>query len=158
MSPKSILYKYYIGQWQSFWLYLKHKVAQSVWRPATGATGCAVPFPAPHPHRLGGAQNLLYNGCRKWPGHEADHSLKNKFHSPLTSSWCFIKHKDNFRNRIFSVIMYEGRGARGSVVGWGTMLQAGRSRVPFPMRSLNISIYQILMYTRGSVSNVHSFI
>jgi hypothetical protein len=27
-------------------------------------------------------------------------------------------------------------GARGSVVGWGIMLQAGRSRVPFPMKSL----------------------
>jgi hypothetical protein len=26
------------------------------------------------------------------------------------------------------------RGARGSVVGWGTMLQAGRSRVRVPMR------------------------
>jgi hypothetical protein len=26
-------------------------------------------------------------------------------------------------------------GARGNVVGWGTMLQAGRSRVRFPMRS-----------------------
>jgi hypothetical protein len=25
-------------------------------------------------------------------------------------------------------------GARGSVVGWSTMLQAGRSRVQFPMR------------------------
>jgi hypothetical protein len=34
-------------------------------------------------------------------------------------------------------------GARGSVVGWGTMLQAGRSRVRFPMRSLDFffSIY-----------------
>jgi hypothetical protein len=29
------------------------------------------------------------------------------------------------------------REARGSVVGWGTMLQAGRSRVRFPMRSLH---------------------
>jgi hypothetical protein len=28
-------------------------------------------------------------------------------------------------------------GARGSVVGWGTMLQARRSLVPFPMRSLD---------------------
>jgi hypothetical protein len=29
------------------------------------------------------------------------------------------------------------RGACGSVVGWGTMLQAGRSRVQVPMRSLD---------------------
>jgi hypothetical protein len=35
------------------------------------------------------------------------------------------------------------RGARGSVVGWGTMLQAGRSRVRFP-RSLDFSVYLIL--------------
>jgi hypothetical protein len=32
------------------------------------------------------------------------------------------------------------RGARNSVVGWGTMLQAGRSRVRFSMRSLDFSI------------------
>jgi hypothetical protein len=31
-------------------------------------------------------------------------------------------------------------GARGSIVVWGTMLQAGRSRVRFPMRSLDFSI------------------
>jgi hypothetical protein len=30
-------------------------------------------------------------------------------------------------------------GARGSVVGWGTMLQAGSSRVRLPMRSLDFS-------------------
>jgi hypothetical protein len=35
-------------------------------------------------------------------------------------------------------------GARGGVVGWGTLLQAGRSRVPFPMRSLDFSIDLIL--------------
>jgi hypothetical protein len=29
-----------------------------------------------------------------------------------------------------------GQGARGSIVGWGTMLQAGSSRVRFRMRSL----------------------
>jgi hypothetical protein len=33
---------------------------------------------------------------------------------------------------------------RGSVVGWGTVLQAGRSRVPFPIRSLDFSIDLIL--------------
>jgi hypothetical protein len=35
-------------------------------------------------------------------------------------------------------------GARGSVVGSGTMLQAGRSRVRFPMSSLKFSVYLIL--------------
>jgi hypothetical protein len=41
-------------------------------------------------------------------------------------------------------------GARGSVVVWGTMLQAGRSRVRFPMRSLDYSIYLILPMALGS--------
>jgi hypothetical protein len=35
------------------------------------------------------------------------------------------------------IIIY---GAHGSVVGWDTMLQTGRPRVPFPMMSLNFSI------------------
>jgi hypothetical protein len=34
--------------------------------------------------------------------------------------------------------------ARGSVVSLGTKLHAGRSRVRFPMRLLNFSIYLIL--------------
>jgi hypothetical protein len=34
---------------------------------------------------------------------------------------------------------------RCSVVGWGTVLQAGRSRVRSPMRSLDFSIYLILL-------------
>jgi hypothetical protein len=33
---------------------------------------------------------------------------------------------------------------RGSVVGWGSMLQTGRSRVRLPMRSLDFSIDLIL--------------
>jgi hypothetical protein len=35
-------------------------------------------------------------------------------------------------------------GARGSVVGSGTMVQAGRSRVQVPIRSLDFSIGLIL--------------
>jgi hypothetical protein len=35
-------------------------------------------------------------------------------------------------------------GLRGSVVGLGTMLKAGRSRVLFPMRSLDFSVDLIL--------------
>jgi hypothetical protein len=31
-------------------------------------------------------------------------------------------------------------GARGSVVGWGTMLQAGRSRVRDPIKSIFFSL------------------
>jgi hypothetical protein len=39
---------------------------------------------------------------------------------------------------INAVLCYSGE--RGSVVGWGTMLQAEMSRVRFPMRSLDFSI------------------
>jgi hypothetical protein len=40
---------------------------------------------------------------------------------------------------LFNWIVYSG-----SVVGWGTMLQAGKSRVRFPMRPLDFSINLIL--------------
>jgi hypothetical protein len=36
---------------------------------------------------------------------------------------------------MFPLFTYKGAG--GSIVGWGNMLQAGRSGVRFPMRSLN---------------------
>jgi hypothetical protein len=39
---------------------------------------------------------------------------------------------------------YVYMGARGRVVGSGTMLQAGRSRVRFPMRTLDFSVDLIL--------------
>jgi hypothetical protein len=35
-------------------------------------------------------------------------------------------------------------GARSSVLGWGTTLQAGKLRIRFPMRSLDFSIELIL--------------
>jgi hypothetical protein len=44
-----------------------------------------------------------------------------------------MKPRDNFT---FTFMV----GARGGVVGWGTMLQAGRSRVRFPMMLLDFSI------------------
>jgi hypothetical protein len=40
--------------------------------------------------------------------------------------------------------------ARGSIVGWGIMPQAGRSRVRLPMRSLNFSINLIFSAALGS--------
>jgi hypothetical protein len=45
--------------------------------------------------------------------------------------------------RIFCMYSYE-TGAGGSVVAWGTTLQAGRSRFRFPIRSLDFSIDLIL--------------
>jgi hypothetical protein len=64
----------------------------------------------------------------------------------------FIKHRNNFaiflhnlRTGIAQWIQWCLMVARGSAVGWGTMLQAGGSRVQFPMRLLNFSIYLILL-------------
>jgi hypothetical protein len=42
----------------------------------------------------------------------------------------------SFRLRVNYMYKFAGEGARGSVVGWGTMLQAGRSWVLFPMKLL----------------------
>jgi hypothetical protein len=43
-------------------------------------------------------------------------------------------------------------GAHSSVVRWGTMPQAGRSRVWFPMRSLDFSVDPFLLWPRGLLS------
>jgi hypothetical protein len=51
---------------------------------------------------------------------------------------CHVPEDSNF---IFASVR---TGARGSVVGWGTILQARRSRVRFPMRSLDFSFDLIL--------------
>jgi hypothetical protein len=44
----------------------------------------------------------------------------------------------NFNKHLISLTV------RGSAVGWGTMLQAGKSRVLFPIRQLGFSIDLIL--------------
>jgi hypothetical protein len=51
--------------------------------------------------------------------------------------------------------------ARGSVVGWGTMPQAGKSRVRFRMSSLDFSIYLILpaaIWPWGLLSLYHKWV
>jgi hypothetical protein len=46
---------------------------------------------------------------------------------------------------LFKSFPFNRREARGKVVGWGTVLQAGRTLVRFPMRSLDFSIGLILL-------------
>jgi hypothetical protein len=51
--------------------------------------------------------------------------------------------------------LYKYLWVRGSVVGWGTMLQVGRSQVRFPIRSLDVSVSLILpaaLWPRGRLS------
>jgi hypothetical protein len=76
----------------------------------------------------------------KWLGHEAELSPpssakgKNACSYTFTAPYTFIW---------WRLINHRGV-AHNSVVGWGTMLQAGRSWVWFPMRSLDFSIDLIL--------------
>jgi hypothetical protein len=64
----------------------------------------------------------------------------------LSYAWPNSSSKYTYKNitEIFHVCVYI-HGACGSVVGWGTMLRAGRSRVRVPMRWIFFfSIYLIL--------------
>jgi hypothetical protein len=49
----------------------------------------------------------------------------------LSTSNLTCRRRNNARGKKGNVVLM---GAHDSVVGWGTMLQAGRSRVLFPMR------------------------
>jgi hypothetical protein len=64
--------------------------------------------------------------------------LNNALYSTRTTTqlyWNFLGFADIISNLwLMSLPLVE---ARGSVVGWGTMLQGERSRVRFPTRSLN---------------------
>jgi hypothetical protein len=67
-----------------------------------------------------------------------------EFHLECTATemqliWCL----DWNANLYFPLWTYTGRGARGGVVAWGTMLQAGSSQVRVP-KELDFSIYLIL--------------
>jgi hypothetical protein len=53
-------------------------------------------------------------------------------------------HKCRNANTALYLIVISVRGARGGAVGWGTALQAGRSRVRFPIISLDFFIGIIL--------------
>jgi hypothetical protein len=60
----------------------------------------------------------------------------------------------NFVNNLYrSTLNYEGRGSR---VSWGTILQARKSRVRFPMRSLDFSI-DLIVPGVDSASNSNEY-
>jgi hypothetical protein len=54
--------------------------------------------------------------------------------------WVIVHTHTHTHTHTYIYIYIVWAGARGSVVGWCTMLQAVRSRVRFTMRSLNVSI------------------
>jgi hypothetical protein len=81
-------------------------------------------------------------GCRKWGWYRGKSSWINAGRpvsllcSKVTERkmcWTYVLDADTTEY-----------GARGSVVGWGTILQAGRSRVGVPMKWIFFSIYVIL--------------
>jgi hypothetical protein len=65
------------------------------------------------------------------------------------TSWGTTLHKTNaaierWHSRYLVVSVIPAAATRDTVVGWGIMLQAGRSRVRFPMKSLDFSTDLIL--------------
>jgi len=70
-------------------------------------------------------------------------TIKGVFHARLTRRYCDMIGDSCFDDTIFSGGSWD-QGARSGAVGWGTALQAGRSRVRFPMVSLDFFIDIIL--------------
>jgi hypothetical protein len=68
------------------------------------------------------------------------HTALRKLHlSPSSNEWLPLQGKNGHlcASLFLNLVPTVGRGARGSVVDWGTMLQAGRSRDRVQMNSLN---------------------
>jgi hypothetical protein len=67
----------------------------------------------------------------------------------------------NVHNKNCSALMYViSCGARGSVVGWGIITQAGRARVRFPIRLLNFLVDLMLpdvLWSWGRLSLQHKW-
>jgi hypothetical protein len=74
----------------------------------------------------------------------------NTFYYTVASCWLFLydlyygawMHEHQIYHNFLLPLLW--RGARGGVVGWGTALQAGKSRFRFPMVSLEFLVDIIL--------------
>jgi hypothetical protein len=97
--------------------------------------------------------------CWKW------YLILSNWDVTLCVTWLMITHPQRCftwtvapcHQRFYNWEFVNYVGACGSVVGWGTMLQAWRSWVRFPMRSLGFSVDLILpatIWPRGSTKPV----
>jgi hypothetical protein len=59
-------------------------------------------------------------------------------HEALALGWLRQMRNRRDINEAFTAVSWVYKGTRGSVVGWSTRLKAGRSRVRFRMRSLDV--------------------
>jgi hypothetical protein len=77
------------------------------------------------------------------PAHPTLFLLSFRYYIILVATYIHFSCTWEKRSKLFSSCLCINRGARGSVVGWGTTLQAGRSQDRFPM-PLDFSIDLIL--------------
>ena len=106
----------------------------------TTADGWSSPWPSQY------TDNTPVKLTRKGPTAISVSTAKYKLRQTYLTSmtWYLLERRTNFRSKTRLSQCRIPHGARGSAVGWGTALQAGRSRVRFPMVSLEIFIHIIL--------------
>jgi len=142
--------------WEQWWRRRCKRAGRSgVWIPVA-ARSLSLSY-SKRPSLLWLPHSLRFTGCLgsslrvMRPGPEADHS--SQFGAEVNNKWSCtptpsIYLHDMGRKAFSCITFWPGYsvsvGARGGAIGWGTVLQAGRSQVRFPMVSLEFFIDIIL--------------